>query len=463
MPLSIFDRLGQLVGLVPHFQYRSSYGQINELERFGDLDTSNAARVAAEQADCVIERYEEFSIGHVEFDDQGQYWDRNQLLAIEDELIAKADSRERPGVLMVCFMHGWKNNAAHNNGNLVSFREMLFGLAQAEHMLTEQLGIKPRRIFGVFLSWRGQSNYFKGVSELTFWNRKKTAHKVGRGDLVSALSRLEQMRFEQQLAKNASRMIIIGHSFGGAAVFSAVAPYIRTVAEGESQAAKLEGEEKVAKIRGFGDLVVLVNPAFEAQLYQGFHLLVEETPGYSNNQHVVMMTVGAVNDTATKLYFPMGQWLGRWLEKRKNAAQFSRIKTAVANFAAYHTHVLKLRGESTEKTKKEIGRDNSMEAYKIESTADGTNSWNECLPDKTSWQIEELPERKLPPQFAFMTVKAEKTIVNGHSGIFLPPFIEFIRDFVAAQDIYSYQASKKAKQENADAELQRTGVQNKKS
>ena len=80
------------------------------------------------------------------------------------------------------------------------------------------------------------------------------------------LGRIEQIRMQKPMIEKLSSMVILGHSFGGAAVFSAVSHYIETnaiVAWQEARLTSTATPPTIGKIHGFGDLVVLVNPAFE--------------------------------------------------------------------------------------------------------------------------------------------------------------------------------------------------------
>jgi hypothetical protein len=56
----------------------------------------------------------------------------------------------------------------------------------------------------------------------------------------------------------------MGHSFGGAMVYSAVANVLKSRIVDAQVKTRLSGSEE--PIVGFGDLVVLANPAFEASL-----------------------------------------------------------------------------------------------------------------------------------------------------------------------------------------------------
>jgi hypothetical protein len=63
----------------------------------------------------------------VEFDDQGWFWNPRQKNVIEQMIRSEAgigQSNPVP-VIMVLFVHGWKNNAAYNNTNVMTFKSVL--------------------------------------------------------------------------------------------------------------------------------------------------------------------------------------------------------------------------------------------------------------------------------------------------------------------------------------------------
>ena len=180
--------------------------------------------------------------------------------------------------LLVVYVHGWKHNAGWNehsgedDPDVTHFRTALKELSATEIELSrksERNGVSrpPRKVIGVFMGWRGASITVPVIENLTFWDRKSTAHKVGHGEVTEALDRLEEIRLDKikQRAKldngdSRSRLIVVGHSFGGAVVFSALEQIL------ESKFVHSAGTLE-APAEGFGNLVVLLNPAFEAQLY----------------------------------------------------------------------------------------------------------------------------------------------------------------------------------------------------
>src|SRR5207237_1072565 len=119
---------------------------------------------------------------------------------------------------------------------------------------------RPKKILGIYIGWRGLS--LRGaLSYATFYTRKSTAFRVAVGSVreILALVRRHQKDRNDALSEVeitrgvGTRLVLAGHSFGGLILFSAVDEYlIESVAR----------PKKVA--RPFGDLIILVNPAFEA-------------------------------------------------------------------------------------------------------------------------------------------------------------------------------------------------------
>jgi alpha-beta hydrolase superfamily lysophospholipase len=124
--------------------------------------------------------------------------------------------------------------------------------------------------------------------------------------VTEVLQRLERVR-QQRIARNPrtrSRLVVVGHSFGGAVVFSALEQIL------ESRFVLTAGtpEQPAGPVQGFGDLVVLINPAFEAQLFQPLNDLSTQQPTYEPSQLPVLAILTSEADLATKVAFPLGRW-----------------------------------------------------------------------------------------------------------------------------------------------------------
>ena len=178
-----------LNGMCPYNgMYRSNYA----------LCTSNDEhKIITECAKNSIQQYRSqdrdgggYYLGFIEFDDQGQMHDPSQMAALMHQLRRISLHGD---VILLVFVHGWKHNASYedpNEGfkeddNIKEFRDVLLGVSRMESALHSSLSkrydVKPRKIAGVYVGWRGASITAPVLKQLTFWDRKNTAHKVGEG------------------------------------------------------------------------------------------------------------------------------------------------------------------------------------------------------------------------------------------------------------------------------------------
>lgn len=311
-----------------------------------------------------------YLLGFIEFDDQGQLWSRQQMLDVVNEVHRRAANSD---LLMVAFVHGWKHSAQSDpeDGNITTFRDTLKRISEIESLFSRKVGKKPRQIVGIYLGWRGGSVTVPVLKELTFWDRKQTAQKVGHVGVTEALMRLEDVRLTKDamindcredglFAKSRTRLAVIGHSFGGAMVFSAVSQilqerFIDTLPSDICDARKLK-EQRAAKTdaRSFGNLVVLINPAFEANLFAPLSDMANERRFYFESQKPVLAILTSEADDATRIAFPIGRSLSTLFEKdrvveRRDPVSRNMVAIdqgtgnveAVGHFLPYRTHTLK--------------------------------------------------------------------------------------------------------------------------
>lgn len=290
-----------------------------------------------------------FSLGFIEFDDQGQLFDRRQMYAVLDYIAQQAAADD---FLAVVYVHGWKHNAREGDDNIDHFRDALRRLSATETALSPAQGHSPRRVLGVYLGWRGASLTMPLIENLTFWDRKNTAHKVGHGEVTETLIRLDRLRRVRDAAsasgQSRSRLVVVGHSFGGAVVYSALEQILaeRFVSGAHAGAADTD-------VGGFGNLVVLVNPAFEALLYSPLSDMATERASYFAGQLPVLAILTSEADEATRIAFPVGRWLSTRFEKVRTSQRHNPIShrtelirepasniAAVGHFAPYRTHLL---------------------------------------------------------------------------------------------------------------------------
>src|SRR5215475_9469120 len=87
-----------------------------------------------------------YYLGFIEVDDFGELFDRDQLTDVR-RLIreAKQDSPSKDAIV-VTFIHGWKNNASDDSGNVWGFRDELKNIADRAN---------GHKVVGIYIGWRG--------------------------------------------------------------------------------------------------------------------------------------------------------------------------------------------------------------------------------------------------------------------------------------------------------------------
>jgi len=247
-----------------------------------------------------------FGLTFVEFDDQGRLWGLDQLALLDRTLAEEARRPDTEGVGIVVFVHGWYHDASVCDPFVACYRALLDRIAQENAAAARLAGTKPIRLVGVYCGWRGRSSTVPVISNLTFWGRKKTAERIGSGELVAVFSHLDRFVARERAEGRVAALSIVGHSFGGSAVFSALSNVLKTRLV-EALEEKDRGRDSAPVVRGFGDLVVLVNPAFEASAYAPLHDLVDEIGTFSPRQTPVLVVVSSETDFPNRVWFPLGR------------------------------------------------------------------------------------------------------------------------------------------------------------
>ena len=312
-----------ITGCAAHRQYRTQ------------LEPWNAALRPTNGVANAIEETPHYVMGVVELDDQGWLWQRQQMEAVLTKL---RNEDQKHGLLIVVFIHGWQHNATFDDSYVRMLRTVLSELHQVEQTNSVRQQRAPRRIAGVYVGWRGLSAKAAGLKQLTFWERKNSAHEVGRGGVTELLVRLEELRDVSNVLhageSKPTRLVVVGHSFGGAVVYSALAPLLM-----ERLTRLVDDKGNAHQARGFGDLVVLANPAFEAARY---HVLrdIADHRSFQTNQPLSLAIFTSKGDDATKKAFPLGRFFSTFFEKHRDSEQKHANRSAVGHYAPLITHDL---------------------------------------------------------------------------------------------------------------------------
>jgi len=359
-----------------------------------------------------------YILGFVEFDDKGDYHEKKQLEALKREL-----QKIEEDVLIITYVHGWFHNADIDDDNLESFQELLSEVASwenSEKSPSHALG-KKRKIIGVYIGWRGLSFSFWSGGLLTFWGRKGVAEKIGNnGSILEVFLYLEQLKKEKNKKggekgekeggeregeeEGRSRLILVGHSFGGLITYTSLYSELK----------------KRSIYDGFGDIVVLVNPAVEAEKFS--HLFEDKALAYETKgwQPPLMLVLSSENDWAVGHAFSWSKSVSHFFsEKDSNTDNYKeqRQKTAIGFFKSYRTHKLEAGPVSglVDKTEKDIW-------IKLRETW-GLEKINQFYFLHRMRLVREYCVRPFP----YWVVKVDRGIMSGHSDIWNKNVTSFVK------------------------------------
>ncbi len=296
----------------------------------------------------------DYYLGFVEFDDQGWFADRKQmevlLRLLYDGEKSKSDHEYKNiaarDYLIFVFAHGWRHNAEACDNNVVCFQRQLERLAILEYQSNKLSGNDPndlRTVVGLYVGWRGLAANVQPFEILSFWDRKNTAQRVGLGGVNELLTRLNDFRRYKNKKREGDKtqLVIVGHSFGGTVIYSALYHNLLERAVWMERDKKGSGELVYSTANSFGDLVVLVNPAFEGAIYEPLHHIATNRC-YVERQRPAMLVVTSKGDDATGVTFPLGRRLSNAFESTRPGAQERAVLNTVGHLARYKTHDLVL-------------------------------------------------------------------------------------------------------------------------
>lgn len=223
--------------------------------------------------------HDNYEVAFIEYTERGNVFSNGRKRAVFDKL----REYDKDDLAVIVFVHGWKDNANPMDGKVKSFREALNDVAKSN------LIGKKRRLVGLYVGWRGLSLHGLGLENLTLWDRKAVAQKVGKGGVTDLFVEFDNI---DQINSN-NYLFIIEHSFGGAITLSALNEVFL-------ERVKSSHDTEVA-LNGFGEGTEIINPAIEANQI----LQLKEA-----DQLKLLNAVSSKGDVATHRTFLLGQALG---------------------------------------------------------------------------------------------------------------------------------------------------------
>jgi hypothetical protein len=423
-----------LGGCAQNTMLRSELEQVCTFVQEGDCATSALQHYAQGQP-------EEYYLGFVEFDDQGQLRQRQQLQAVVDKYNRIAGQND---VIIAAFVHGWHHSAEPGDDNIQQFRKLLRSLSRTESAGSKTTGATPRTVLGVYVGWRGDSITIPYVNGITFWERKNTAQEVGGQGVPELFVKLEEIvkvRAGIGVADAAadttdaehrqSRLVLIGHSFGGAVTFTALQQILA-----DRYYNAQWGKTFQADAQGFGDLVVLVNPAFEALRFATLYDIGQQgCRNYSVlGQLPKMAILTSESDYATKLAFPVGRILSTLFEahtklerdyctaqgkQQREVAEGTADRHTVGHFEPFLTHRL---DPVQQKRMREVDFDFRQLR----------NEWRDQQYGNTLYfeqaQLHHLGNTH--PLNPYLNIQVDRKLIRNHNDIWGDEVVGFLRDLI---------------------------------
>ena len=365
-----------------------------------------------------------YHLGFIEFDDRGQTKDRNQLNFLLDTLEEMTGDQN---TLILTFIHGWHNNASKESSNVMSFRKLLRNLAHHEMERCAGNTCQPYKIFGVYIGWEGESIRIPLLKEFTFWKRKQVAHQVGSQGVTEVLLKLEQLVNTNRAddSEYHTKIVAIGHSFGGAVLYGSLQQVLTDRFISMQQAnPPLPEPQNTNQSALFGELVVLINPAFEAIRFSNLYDLSQHDCCDYERVLPNLIILTSESDLATRYLFPLGRKvstiINRYPELRRHTCtgngRVERIiktadadATAIGHYSPYWTHRLHM---ATEPVHKGLKMDDWLN-QKYQNTLDLGFS-----------RLEHLGYTS--PRNPFLNIYVDRSLIDGHNDIWDMPLINFL-------------------------------------
>lgn len=351
----------------------------------------------------------EIPLAFIEFDDAGQAFKRGQIDAAEEMI--HAQRKKYTSIITILFIHGWKNNASDESGNVAGFRRFL-------QQFQPTLGSNSIGLVGVYFGWRGGTTNVAVVKELTYWNRRDTATYIPGSNMSEALLRVARATKGSHYGGN-SKLVVVGHSFGGLVLERTITQYLtRRMVENPS-----------GNFNPFADLLVFVNEAAAAT--EAIQLLTMLKERYPTNRplYPTIVSITSQGDLATKFVLPVGQ--GASLFKKSLRDYGPPYDTDPFGIAKQRTYYLRSATHIPQLQSHVVG--NSPEIKAAYTQRHGYTCVSIPSADPKHPQYYVVPIKEAPNTTPYWIMQMPVEIVPDHSNIFRLEFGKLLQAFVLRQ------------------------------
>jgi len=244
-------------------------------------------------------------LGVVELNDEGQLHPGGQETQLDPILKLL---RDRP-TFLVLYIHGWHNDASGQTLDLSRFRSALATNweGSADPAMVQ--------VVGVFVGWRGTSSRLPVLRHLTYGDRYRAATKIAASPAAREV--LDQINQATRTHGYATRVLLTGHSMGGAILEGVYASQLESILAQDEVA---DGNWCYRNHARLADSVLLVNSASDwreseprvATFARAYAAMFPEGTAYTltNLERPVVTYLTSVTDSATSQIHGIGQGVG---------------------------------------------------------------------------------------------------------------------------------------------------------
>lgn len=434
-----------LAGCTHNRPYRTMATSDCVLVKAGECETSVRHALAGAEVQPFIT--------YVEFDEQGEMHERELAKAALDELGRRASARQ---TIMLLFAHGWKHNAEGRDQNVEDFQTQLVKLATR----INEDAKKPINVEGVYLGWRGLSLKTPLLKETTFWARKRAAARIGLDGAAEIIAELASIRARGPTDGGRHTLILSGHSFGGALLYSATAHMLlrELVQAQECEKRPAASSKQIITLRPFSgvtsaaptkdvqspitaidkcrqlsasvaDLVMLVNPAIEQARFSPIEKRAADI-AFRPGQKPVFAVFMSRDDFPTRRLFPLGRFFSTVFNLYSDSEQRHRDVNALGHVETHWTHDLDFPAGMAVSA-------NNPHKPTYESANGPALSWDQYVCGKSNqWLAGNGTLKRISGSHSshspYMIVSVDGDGIGSHTDIWGEQFTDFIERFIAS-------------------------------
>jgi hypothetical protein len=328
----------------------------------------------------------------------------------------KPDARSLPK-FVVLYIHGWKHSG--EDDDYANFKGLI------ERLANESSNADNKQLLGVYVDWNAKSKVLPldrfPFDNLTFWSKQRVADRIAQSGVTTKIISAIDSVLSEGDDPAANQFITIGHSFGARLLFSATNQSL--IYDTEKVHPGFRGGH-YRKVNGIANMVILLNPAFEAARYTVLESLARAREHFADDQPPLLLSVSSGGDWATQIFFPLGQLLDHYrsppMKKPFSLGQLlghyssGPEITTLGNYPEYQTHSLVRHGSPACGLLTETHLSERFVADRL------------CLVrDQVRYN-----GRTVQHQNPFLIARTDKSIIRGHTDTWNPTFLNWLFAYV---------------------------------